>query len=76
LLVKSGQTDKVSSDLFGRSNVFVLALLFSATFKPDIEALAIDILTNPIRITVGNVGMVCSLDPSHLRPFLVTIFPF
>eukprot|EP00029_Vermamoeba_vermiformis_P011155 TRINITY_DN6063_c0_g1_i1.p1 TRINITY_DN6063_c0_g1~~TRINITY_DN6063_c0_g1_i1.p1 ORF type:complete len:733 (-),score=208.78 TRINITY_DN6063_c0_g1_i1:12-2210(-) len=32
-------------------------LLFSATFKPAIEALAIDILTNPIRITVGNVGM-------------------
>jgi superfamily II DNA/RNA helicase len=49
--------------------VFVLALLFSATFKPDIEALAIDILTNPIRITVGNVGMVSSLDPSTYDHF-------
>ncbi|GAB5368938.1 hypothetical protein AAMO2058_001362300 [Amorphochlora amoebiformis] len=31
-------------------------LLFSATFPPRIEALARDILVNPVRLTVGTVG--------------------
>lgn len=31
-------------------------LLFSATFKPSIEGLARDILSNPIRINVGSIG--------------------
>lgn len=31
-------------------------LLFSATFKPTVENLARDILTDPVRITVGTVG--------------------
>lgn len=31
-------------------------LLFSATFKPSIEGLARDILSTPIRITVGSIG--------------------
>jgi ATP-dependent RNA helicase DDX42 len=67
--IRPDRQSKFNVDLFDRSNVFVLALLFSATFKPDIEALAIDILTNPIRITVGNVGMVSSLDPSTYDHF-------
>lgn len=32
-------------------------LMFSATFKKTIEQLAWDILTDPIRITVGTIGM-------------------
>lgn len=31
-------------------------LLFSATFKPNVESLARDILRDPIRITVGTIG--------------------
>lgn len=31
-------------------------LLFSATFKPSVESLARDILSNPIRINVGAIG--------------------
>ncbi|RKP09850.1 P-loop containing nucleoside triphosphate hydrolase protein, partial [Thamnocephalis sphaerospora] len=31
-------------------------LLFSATFRPKVEALAREVTTDPIRITVGNVG--------------------
>jgi ATP-dependent RNA helicase DDX42 len=34
-------------------------LLFSATMPTKIEKLARDILTDPIRITVGTVGGVC-----------------
>ena len=32
------------------------SLLFSATFKPSLERLARDTLTEPVRLTVGNVG--------------------
>ena len=31
-------------------------LLFSATFKPALERLARDVLTEPLRLTIGNVG--------------------
>lgn len=31
-------------------------LMFSATFRRRIEALALDILTNPIKVTVGRIG--------------------
>ena len=31
-------------------------LLFSATFKPNLERLARDVLTEPVRVTVGEVG--------------------
>lgn len=31
-------------------------LLFSATFKPALEKLARDVLTEPVRLTIGAVG--------------------
>jgi superfamily II DNA/RNA helicase len=36
----------------------MLALLFSATFRPKVEALARQVTTDPVRITIGNVGQV------------------
>lgn len=35
-----------------------LALLFSATFKKKVEMLCRDILTDPIRVVVGELGEV------------------
>src|SRR5687768_14079548 len=52
-------------------NNFAIALLFSATFKRPIEELARDILTDPVRVTVGwNVRCFFSsfsLDDSSLQ---------
>ena len=31
-------------------------LLFSATFKPNLERLARDVLTEPVRVTIGEAG--------------------
>ena len=38
----------------------VSGLLFSATMKKKIERLCRDILTDPIRIVIGEIGEVCS----------------
>ena len=41
-------------------------LLFSATFKRRVEFLARDILSNPVRITVGTVGQVNENITQHV----------
>ena len=38
--------------------IFSAALLFSATFKKKVEMLCRDILTDPIRVVVGELGEV------------------
>lgn len=38
--------------------VYLLALLFSATFRKKIEKLARDILIDPIRVVQGDIGEV------------------
>ncbi len=42
------------------------ALLFSATFKKNVENVAREILTDPVRISVGVVGEVCLPFPLSL----------
>lgn len=42
----------------GSNAVFLLALLFSATFRKKIEKLARDILIDPIRVVQGDIGEV------------------
>lgn len=42
-------------------------LLFSATFPPRIECLANDLLTRPVRITVGKLGQAASSVLQHVE---------
>lgn len=42
----------------GLVTIFPVALLFSATFKKKVEMLCRDILTDPIRVVVGELGEV------------------
>lgn len=42
----------------GLVTIFPTALLFSATFKKKVEMLCRDILTDPIRVVVGELGEV------------------
>lgn len=35
-----------------------LAVLFSATFQKRVERLAREVMTDPVRISIGNVGQV------------------
>ncbi|XP_043910892.1 ATP-dependent RNA helicase DDX42 [Protopterus annectens] len=44
------------SDDFSSHFLFLVALLFSATFRRKIEKLARDILTDPIRVVQGDIG--------------------
>jgi ATP-dependent RNA helicase DDX42 len=46
--------------------VWIIALLFSATFQSRIERLARDFLTSPIRITVGSVGVANADIKQHV----------
>ena len=39
--------------------IFLLAMLFSATFRKRVEKLARDILADPVRVVQGEVGEVC-----------------
>ena len=46
-------------------------MLFSATFKKRVERAAAEILTDPIRITVGTVGEVRCQSWSRFAALLV-----
>lgn len=54
--------------------LYLLALLFSATFRKKIEKLARDILIDPIRVVQGDIGEVtlsrAGWDPNRLLVIL------
>lgn len=49
--------------------VFLLALLFSATFKKKVERLARDILCDPIRVVQGELGEANEDITQHVHVF-------
>ena len=59
--------DRLSSIFF--SLILPSALLFSATFKKKVEMLCRDILTDPIRVVVGELGEV---RKNSLPPIVVS----
>ena len=50
------------------SVVCLSALLFSATFKKEVEFLCRHILTDPIRIVIGELGEVITAAICLLKP--------
>ena len=53
----------------GLVTIFPVALLFSATFKKKVEMLCRDILTDPIRVVVGELGEVSARCWSKKSPW-------
>lgn len=39
-------------------HLYLIALLFSATFQKRVERLAREVMSDPVRISIGNVGQV------------------
>jgi len=49
--------------------ILFVALLFSATFKKKVEMLCRDILTDPIRVVVGELGEVSAKNGKRVLCF-------
>jgi ATP-dependent RNA helicase DDX42 len=49
-------------------------MLFSATFKKKIEKLARDVLTDPVKIVQGDIGLVSEDVTQIVKVFLYLLF--
>ena len=58
LVRPSGAGFDIAATATGSCPVFV-GLMFSATFRKKVERLARDVLSDPVRIVVGDLGEVC-----------------
>ncbi|CAG8740094.1 14582_t:CDS:2, partial [Acaulospora colombiana] len=60
--LKSGDVEiLVGTPAYTRTHNIYIALLFSATFPKKVEILAREVTTEPVRISIGNVGQLTSI---------------